>query len=98
MMDITEEFSHLTERSIGVIRDDDEKVKVSLNLRLDDVLMADRLAKVLGTTRNEIFSKIIQGGLPDAVRGYFRIVGDDPLEFMTWTEFNEKISQGEYFG
>lgn len=97
-MDIRDEFAHLTERAKGVTRDEDSRMKVSLNLRLDDVYMADRLAKVLGTTRNEIISKIVQGGMPDAVRGYFKIMGDDPLETMTWKEFNDRIEQGKYFG
>jgi len=77
-MDITDEFAHLTERAKGIVRDEDTRMKVSLNLRLNDVYMADRLAKVLDTTRNEIISKIFQGGMPDAVRGYFKIMGDDP--------------------
>lgn len=97
-MDITDEFAHLTERAKGITRDDDARMKVSLNLRLDDVYMADRLAKALGTTRNEIISKIVQGGMPDAVRGYFKVMGDDPLEYMTWQEFNDKVEQGKYFG
>jgi len=97
-MDITDEFAHLTERAKGIVRDEDTRMKVSLNLRLNDVYMADRLAKVLGTTRNEIISKIVQGGMPDAVRGYFKIMGDDPLEYMSWEEFNDKIEQGKYFG
>lgn len=97
-MDITKEFAHMTERAKGVVRDEDARMKVSLNLRADDVYMADRLAKALDTTRNEVLSKIIQNGMPDAVRGYFKVIGDDPLDHMDWDEFNTAIEHGKYFG
>ena len=96
-MDITDNFAHITEHVLANTREHHPKVKVSLSLRVDDVYMVDRLAKALNMTRQDVVSEILHDGLPDAVRGYFKIVGDDPLEAMSWEEFTEKVEQGDFF-
>lgn len=97
-MDITREFAQLTEHARGIVRDPDDKMKVSISLRVSDVYMADRLAKALDLNRQEVLSRIIQNGLPDAVRGYYQIEGDDPLEHMSWDEFCDAVEAGGYIG
>ena len=96
-MDIKDNFAHLTERVLSNTREHYDRVKVSVALRVDDVYLVDRMAKTLDMTRQDVISEILHDGLPDAVRGYFQIVGDDPLEYMTWDEFQEKVEQGDFF-
>jgi len=96
-MDLTTEFAHLTERAIAVENYSGDKVKVSLNLPVREVFVANRLASALGITRQDVISKIFVSGLPDAVRGYFQIIGDNALDSMPWEEFCALVGEGEYF-
>jgi len=96
-MNTFDEIAHLTELACSKPKEELDRVKVTLNLRVDDVYLVDRMAKALDMTRQDLVSTILHTSLPDAVRGYFKIVGDDPLEALTWEEFMEKVYQGEYF-
>ncbi len=97
-MDIEKAFARLTEHTRGITRDPDDRMKVSLNLRVADVYMAGRLANVLELNRQDVLSTIIENGLPEAVDGYYKIEGNNPLEHMAWDDFNDAVEQGKYIG
>ncbi|MGB8705320.1 MAG: hypothetical protein WCD31_09845 [Gillisia sp.] len=96
-MDIFKQFAHITEEALNT-GFDVERFKVSLNLRSDDVYAVDRLAKALGMTRQDVISSVLHAGLPDAFRGYFKIVGNDPLETMTLSEYIDSLQGGDMPG
>lgn len=93
-MDTFSEFAHVAEK-YATTEPEEQRVKVSMSLRHDDVYAVDRLAKALDMTRQDVISKILHTGLPDAFRGYFKVFGPDPLEDMTLDEYIASLQGGE---
>jgi len=96
-MSILKTFGAMTEEAKNSPVDSISRIKISFNVRVRDLYIVDRLAHAIGVSRQEVLSQLIAEGLPDAVSGYFQVMGDDPTENMSWDDFCAEVDEGRYF-